>query len=104
MTDWRTSETERAATTEAVVTLTVGSLFAGIGGFDLAAASLGWRTVWVSEIDPFACAALAHHFPDAPNLGDVTRVRWPLEVDADIPKVTEAQEPARVDILTGGFP
>ena len=50
----------------------IGSLFAGIGGFDLAAESLGWSTAWVSEIDPFASAVLAHHFPNTRNLGDVT--------------------------------
>jgi DNA (cytosine-5)-methyltransferase 1 len=68
----------------------VGSLFAGIGGFDLAARWMGWGTAWVSEIDPFACAVLAHHFPDAPNLGDITRIDWSTV--------------ERPDLLCGGFP
>jgi DNA (cytosine-5)-methyltransferase 1 len=68
----------------------VGSLFAGIGGFDLAARWMGWRTAWVSEIDPFACQVLAHHFPDAPNHGDITQIDF------------TTVEP--VDILVGGFP
>ena len=70
--------------------LTVGSLFAGIGGFDLAARWMGWRTAWVSEIDPYASTILAKHFPDAPNHGDITRMDG------------RAIEP--VDILVGGFP
>jgi DNA (cytosine-5)-methyltransferase 1 len=65
-------------------------LFAGIGGFDLAARWMGWRTAWVSEIDPFACRVLAHHFPDAPNHGDITTLDF------------TTVEP--VDILVGGFP
>jgi DNA (cytosine-5)-methyltransferase 1 len=68
----------------------VGSLFAGIGGFDLAARWMGWRTAWVSEIDPFACQVLAHHFPDAPNHGDITQIDF------------TTVEP--VDVLVGGFP
>ncbi len=36
---------------------------------------LGWEAVAFSEIEPFPCAVLAHHYPDVPNLGDMTRVR-----------------------------
>ena len=68
----------------------VGSLFSGIGGFDLAAEWMGWTTAWVSEIDPFACSVLAHHFPDAPNHGDITTIDF------------TTVEP--IDILVGGFP
>lgn len=68
----------------------IGSLFAGIGGFDFAAESLGWSTAWVSEIDPFACAVLAHHFPHARNLGDITVIDW-----------TQVEP---VDVLCAGFP
>jgi DNA (cytosine-5)-methyltransferase 1 len=56
--------------------MTHGDLFSGIGGFALAARWMGWRTAWFSEIDPFACRVLAHHWPDVPQLGDVTRVDW----------------------------
>jgi DNA (cytosine-5)-methyltransferase 1 len=73
------------------VTLAIGSLFAGFGGLDMAVEeAFGARTAWVSEIDPGACKVLAHRFPDAPNLGDITAIDW-----ATVP---------RVDIITGGSP
>ena len=55
--------------------LTIGSLFTGYGGLDLAVeAVLDARTMWVSEIDPAASRILAKRFPDAPNLGDLPPV------------------------------
>lgn len=73
------------------MTLTIGSLFAGFGGLDMAVEeAFGATTAWVSEIDPGACKVLAHRFPDAPNLGDITTVDW------------ATVEP--VDIITGGSP
>jgi DNA (cytosine-5)-methyltransferase 1 len=68
--------------------MTVGSLFAGIGGFDLAAREIGWTTVWYSEIDSYASAVMAKHFPDAVNLGDIRTIT----------------NPPAVDVLCGGFP
>jgi DNA (cytosine-5)-methyltransferase 1 len=68
----------------------VGSLFAGIGGFDLAARWMGWETAWFSEIDPYASAVLAQHWPGVPNHGDITKIDF------------RAVEP--VDLLCGGFP
>ena len=72
------------------MSLAVGSLFAGIGGFDLAARWLGWRTLWYSEIDPYASAVMKKRFPEAGNHGDVTQLR--------------GSHVARVDVLCGGFP
>jgi DNA (cytosine-5)-methyltransferase 1 len=68
----------------------IGSLFAGIGGFDLAASWMGWETAWFSEIDPYASAVLAQHWPGVPNHGDITAIDF------------RAVEP--VDLLCGGFP
>lgn len=68
----------------------VGSLFSGIGGFDLAAEWVGWSTAWMSEIDPFACTILAHHWPEVPNLGDIQTIDF------------TTVEP--IDVLVGGFP
>jgi DNA (cytosine-5)-methyltransferase 1 len=68
----------------------VGSLFAGIGGFDLASRWMGWETAWFSEVDPYASAVLAKHWPGVPNHGDITQIDF------------RAVEP--VDLLCGGFP
>lgn len=46
-------------------------LFSGYGGFALAFQRHGFRTVAFTEIEPFACRVLAHHWPAVPNLGDV---------------------------------
>ena len=50
------------------------SLFSGIEAATQAWQPLGWECVGVSEIEPFPCAVLAHHYPDVPNLGDVTKI------------------------------
>jgi DNA (cytosine-5)-methyltransferase 1 len=73
------------------VTLTVGSLFSGAAGLDMAVESvLDARTAWHAEIDPAACRVLAHRYPDVPNLGDVTSIDW-----AAVPPV---------DVVTAGYP
>lgn len=71
----------------------IGSLFAGVGGFDLAAERVWGKgsTVWHSEIDPYACAVFAQHFPQSRNVGDVTT--WEPDCERDA-----------VDLLCGGFP
>lgn len=35
---------------------------------------LGWKAAWFSEIEPFPSAVLAHHYPEVPNLGDITKI------------------------------
>lgn len=54
------------------------------------AAHYGGEVAWHCEIEPAAVQLLAHHYPDIPNLGDITTVDW------------SQVEP--VDIITGGFP
>ena len=69
----------------------IGSLFSGYGGLDLAVQAVsGGQLAWYSEIEPAACTVLAAHYPDVPNLGDITAVDW------------SAVEP--VDVITGGYP
>lgn len=58
----------------AVRGLTHFSTFSGIGGLDLGLERAGWQTLAFSEIDPYASAVLAHHWPDIPNLGDITHL------------------------------
>lgn len=50
------------------------SLFSGIEAATVAWHPLGWECVGVSEIEPWPCKALAHHYPHVPNLGDVTNI------------------------------
>ncbi|MFT4123699.1 MAG: DNA cytosine methyltransferase [Microbacteriaceae bacterium] len=71
--------------------LRVGSLFSGYGGLDLAVEEVfDARTVWFSEINVPVARVFAHHWPDAPNLGDITTIDW-----------STVQS---VDVLCGGFP
>ena len=69
----------------------IGSLFSGYGGLDLAVKSvLNAQVVWHCEFDKAPSKILKKHYPNVPNLGDVTKV--------DFSQVEQ------VDILTGGFP
>lgn len=68
-----------------------GSLFSGIGGFDLAAAWMGWENVFRCEIDPFCQKILAYYFPNAKSYGDIRKTDFTVYR-------------GKVDILTGGFP
>lgn len=70
--------------------LTVGSLFSGIGGLDLGLERAGMRVIWQSEIDSYACRVLNKHWPDVPNIGDITQVDWSQVV--------------RPDVICGGYP
>jgi DNA (cytosine-5)-methyltransferase 1 len=72
------------------MTLRYLSVCSGIEAATQAWHGLGWQPVAFSEIEPFPCAVLAHHYPHVPNWGDMTRFQeWP---DAD------------VDVLCGGTP
>jgi DNA (cytosine-5)-methyltransferase 1 len=72
------------------VTVRVGSLFSGGGGFDIGFHAAGFETAWFCEIDPTARAVLARHWPEVPCYEDIT-------------KLDPAALP-RVDVLLGGFP
>ena len=72
------------------MTLTVGSLFSGIGGLDLGLERAGMQVIWQSEIDPHACKVLKKHWPEVPNHGDIKQIDW------------RAVEP--VDVICGGYP
>ena len=68
-----------------------GSLFSGIGGFDLAAQWVGWDNVFHVERDPFCQQVLRHHFPKS-------------ESHEDIKEFDGTAYAGRVDIISGGFP
>ena len=68
------------------------SVCSGIEAASVAWHHLGWQPVGFSEIEPFPSAVLAHHYPNVPNYGDMTRhAEWPLG-------------PGSVDLLVGGTP
>lgn len=50
------------------------SLCSGIEAATVAWRSLGWQATAFAEIEPFPCAVLKHHYPEIPNLGDITRI------------------------------
>lgn len=56
------------------MTLRYLSLCSGIEAASVAWKPLGWEPVAFAEIEPFPCAILAYHYPDVPNLGDMTQV------------------------------
>lgn len=70
--------------------MTVGSLFSGIGGFDLGLERAGMRIEWQVEIDDYCRSVLGKHWPHVPCHADITTIDW-----AFIP---------RVDLVCGGFP
>lgn len=49
-----------------------GSVCSGIEAASVAWHPLGWTAAWLSEIEPFPCALLKHHYPNVPNHGDMT--------------------------------
>lgn len=67
------------------------SIFSGIEAATVAWQPLGWEPLAFSEIDPFPSAVLQHHYPDIPNLGDITKIDWSPYVGA-------------ADIVVGGSP
>lgn len=68
-----------------------GSLFSGIGGFDLAAEWMGWDNVFHCEWNEFGQRVLKHYWPQAESFSDITKT--------DFTKYY-----GTVDIITGGFP
>ena len=69
--------------------LTVGSLFSGYLGLDLALKDTELK--WVSDIESGPCKLLQHRFPNVPNLGDITQVDW-SEVEPNVPRLASRGE------------
>ncbi|MCE0464852.1 DNA cytosine methyltransferase [Pseudomonas uvaldensis] len=74
--------------------ITYGSVCSGIEAATLAWRPLGMKAAWLAEIEPFPSAVLAHHYPNTPNLGDMTKLSA---------QVLAGKIPAP-DILVGGTP
>ena len=74
--------------------ITYGSVCSGIEAATQAWHPLGMRPAWFAEIEPFPSAVLAHHYPDVPNHGDMTKLAA-LVLAGKIPAP---------DVLVGGTP
>jgi len=73
-----------------VSALRYGSVCSGVEAATVAWHPLGWEPQWFSEIEKFPSAVLAHHYPNTPNLGDMTAFKeWPNDP---------------IDVLVGGTP
>ena len=71
--------------------MTHGSLFSGIGGFDLAAEWMGWENKFHCEWNPFGQKVLHHYWPNAEQFTDIKKSNFTNYAN-------------KIDILTGGFP
>jgi len=67
------------------------SLFSGVEAATVAWHPLGWKPEVFAEFDKFPSAVLAHHYPDVPNVGDVTKHDW-------------KQYEGKIDLIVGGSP
>lgn len=68
-----------------------GSLFSGIGGFDLAAEWMGWENKFHCEWNPFGQRVLKHYWPNAESFEDITKTDF-------------SKYHGTIDIISGGFP
>jgi len=68
-----------------------GSLFSGIGGFELAAEWMGWENVFHCEWNEFGKKVLKYYWPKAISYDDITKTDFTIHR-------------GNIDILTGGFP
>lgn len=71
--------------------MTHGSLFSGIGGFDLAAQWMGWENILHCEINPFGRKVLNYYWPNSISYEDIKKTDF-------------TPHKGHIDILTGGFP
>jgi DNA (cytosine-5)-methyltransferase 1 len=71
--------------------MTHGSLFSGIGGFELAAEWMGWENIFHCEWNHFGQKVLKYYWPNSISYNDITKTDFTIHRGA-------------IDILTGGFP
>lgn len=70
--------------------MTLGSLFSGSGGFELAGLAFGIRSLWASEIEPLPILITKKNIPEMKHVGDISKIK--------------GAELQKVDIITGGSP
>lgn len=70
--------------------MTLGSLFSGSGGFELAGLAAGIEPLWASEIEPLPILVTQKNIPEMRHFGDISKIN--------------GAEISKVDIITGGSP
>lgn len=75
------------------MTIRYGSVCSGVESATLAWKNLGWQAQWFSEVELFPSEVLAYHYPDVPNLGDMTVIEQRPEFND-----------TTIDLLVGGTP
>ena len=101
-------------------TIRYATVCSGIEAHSVAVRNRDWKSIFFSEVDPFPCRVLAHHYPTVPNLGDMTQIHYDAEkgvitnapsADYELPKEfkqAELQEipynVGELDVLSGGVP
>ena len=84
--------------------LTYATVCSGIECMSVACIGLPMRPVFFSEIEPFPCAVLKAHYPEVPNLGDMSKIQVSengLEITNGATRIVLDR---RIDILAGGTP
>jgi DNA (cytosine-5)-methyltransferase 1 len=71
--------------------LRYATVCSGIEAMSVAVRPLGWEPVWFSEIEPFACTVLDHHYPHVSNVGDMLKIKG-------------KNYAGKIDIIAGGTP
>lgn len=85
------NENPASCKTRVMPSLTHGSLFSGIGGFDLAAEWMGWENKFHCEWNLFGQKILKYYWPNAITYEDITKTDFTIHR-------------GKIDVLTGGFP
>lgn len=88
---------------------TYATVCSGVEGCTLALDAMkptkgNWKPIFYSEIAPFPSAVLAHHYPEVPNLGDMSKISYNKEEGIISNGTTNIEFNGRLDMLAGGTP
>ncbi|MBR4946314.1 MAG: DNA (cytosine-5-)-methyltransferase, partial [Kiritimatiellae bacterium] len=84
--------------------MTYATVCSGVEGCSLALDGMGWQPVFFSEIEPFPCAVLKAHYPNVPNLGDMSKISYDHQKGVITNGQRIIQFHGRLDLLAGGTP